>query len=499
MGEHGRIRSASAVLVGMAAVFVVGCGGDGGGGRPLSVATEPAVTATTASPALDDTTATPSTEPVLATPLVPVPAEVPDQLTLTVPPAAFPLTLESGVLVDGNGAPFLIHGDAAWSLIVQLDLDEVDTYLDTRHQQGFNTLVVNLIEHHFSDDPPRTAEGEAPFLGRSFSEPNPAYFDHAVEVVRRAAAKGFLVLLAPAYLGYDGGDEGWYQDMLEAGPDVLRDYGHMVGERFATADNVVWVHGGDFTPPPEGLELVEAVREGIIAGGATQLETAHWSPETSAADVGVAWLDLNTTYTYGPVHVASRRDERAHPGLAHFLFESAYEKDIKETTPRSIRAQAYDALLSGAIGDIYGHGDIWPFRDGWRDALTAQGAQDMTRVRALFEWLPGTKLVPDIDRRLVVDGGGSEGSWEFAPAAATPDGSTTVVYVPSKRDVAVAVHGGGPVWAAWYDPTASRFVAAVASLRDTEVLEVTHPGPNAAGDEDWVLVVRRGDGAVGGG
>jgi hypothetical protein len=486
-------------------VVLVGCGGDdgGAGGRPLS-APAPSTAAPT-TPSAPSATDAPTDLPSTAAPsasLEVVPPDVPVQLTLPEPSVSFPLDLSSttGALVDRDGRPFLLHGDAAWSLILQLDLDEVDDYLEARRLQGFNTLVVNLIEHHFADDPPRTVDGVAPFLGgQPFATPNPAYLDHAVEVVRRAAAKGFLVLLTPAYLGYDGGDEGWYQDMVEAGPSALRDYGRVVGERFAAAGNVVWVHGGDFTPPSEGLELVEAVRAGIIAGGATQLETAHWSPETSAADVSVPWLDLNTTYTYGPVHVASRRDERRNPAIAHFLFESAYEQDIKETTPRSIRAQAYDALLSGAIGDVYGHGDIWQFRSTWREALTAQGALDMAPVRALFEWLPWTELVPDVETRLVADGGGTEGTWEFAPAAATPDGATTVVYVPSERDVTVAVSGAGEVWAAWYDPTSARFVPADARLTETAALQVAHPGPNAGSDEDWVLVVRRAGSSTGSG
>ncbi len=121
---------------------------------------------------------------------------------------------------------------------------------------------------------------------------------------------GFLVLLAPAYLGYEGGDEGWYQSMVSAGPEALRQYGRFVGERFADLDNIIWVHGGDFTPPNDDLDLVEAVRNGIIEGGARQLHTAHWSPETSAIDVDVDWLDLNTTYTYGPVYVKSSADDR---------------------------------------------------------------------------------------------------------------------------------------------------------------------------------------------
>ena len=36
-------------------------------------------------------------------------------------------------LVDENSAPFLMQGDAAWSLIVELNETEVEQYLNNRH------------------------------------------------------------------------------------------------------------------------------------------------------------------------------------------------------------------------------------------------------------------------------------------------------------------------------------------------------------------------------
>lgn len=397
--------------------------------------------------------------------------------------------------MDANGVAFPIHGDAAWSLLVQLDLDETDDYLEARQRQGFNTLIVNLIEHQFADDPPRNVDGQSPFASNEpFAKPNPAYFDHAVTALEHARDRGFLVLLAPAYLGYDGGDEGWYQDMAAAGEDRLVEYGRYVGQRFAHLDNVIWLHGGDFTPPPEGLVLVEAVRRGILQGGATQLETAHWGPESSAADVPVAWLDLNTTYTYGPVHVASTRDEERGLGIPHFLVESAYENDIKQTTPQSIRAQAYDALLTGAAGQVYGHGDIWQFRPQWRDALDSPGARDMTRVRALLEQLPWPDLVPDLDHSLLAEGGGTFGTADHAPAAATPDRSTVVVYVPSPRVVVLDLGvTGAEMVASWYDPTTGSTRPAATTVTAGGRLRVEPADENATGDPDWVLVLTASD------
>ena len=48
-------------------------------------------------------------------------------------------------LVDQKGDPFLLQGDAAWSLIVATESDaEVEQYLENRRQKGFNTILVNL-------------------------------------------------------------------------------------------------------------------------------------------------------------------------------------------------------------------------------------------------------------------------------------------------------------------------------------------------------------------
>jgi hypothetical protein len=48
-----------------------------------------------------------------------------------------------------------------------------------------------------------------PFVMRGdFTIPNEAYIDHADVVLQRAAAGGFLVLLAPCFAGISGGEEG---------------------------------------------------------------------------------------------------------------------------------------------------------------------------------------------------------------------------------------------------------------------------------------------------
>src|SRR5690606_7623599 len=117
--------------------------------------------------------------------------------------------------------------------------DEAFLYLQDRKARGFNTILVSLIEHRFSRNAPANAYGERPFAaGADFVRPNEAYFAHADRVLGKACDLGFLVLLTPSYLGFDGGDEGWYAEMAAAGSRDLEAYGRFIGERYRQFDNI---------------------------------------------------------------------------------------------------------------------------------------------------------------------------------------------------------------------------------------------------------------------
>ena len=79
-------------------------------------------------------------------------------------------------LIDQKGAPFLVQGDAPWSLISGLTREEAEMYLEHRRRQGFNSIIVNLIEHKFRG--PVNRYGQGPFMTPGdFSQPNDKYFD----------------------------------------------------------------------------------------------------------------------------------------------------------------------------------------------------------------------------------------------------------------------------------------------------------------------------------
>jgi hypothetical protein len=128
--------------------------------------------------------------------------------------------------------------------MVQLTKPQTEAYLEDRRQKGFNAVIIDLIERGHGG--PENAAGDAPFPSETdWSPPNEAYFAHADWVIDTAAAKGMLVLLAPAYLGLNCGYEGWCEQMLAQSVSEMHDYGHYLGNRYRTRKNVLGWNGGD--------------------------------------------------------------------------------------------------------------------------------------------------------------------------------------------------------------------------------------------------------------
>lgn len=416
-------------------------------------------------------------------------------------PSAFPLKTEPGksYLTDANGKPFLIHGDTAWSLIAELTREEAEIYFADRRARGFNTILISLLEHKFARKAPANIYGEPPFTEPgNFAKPNEAYFAHADWILNRAREAGLLVLLTPAYTGTSGGAEGWWAAMTQNGPEILKDYGRFLGERYQSFDNIIWVNGGDYDPPDKSL--VSAIAEGLKSAAPAQLHTVHNAPETFVPDFwpDARWLDLISVYTYEPVCPLVERTYRAAKARPVFLFESAYENEHDAGAHR-VRMQAYQALLCGASGHLYGNNPIWHFRHpgiypapyDWWQALGSEGAQSMTHLVNFFANLPWWTLTPDLDGKLIVEGRGE--GWNRVAGAFNSEGSLAVIYFPERRTVTLDLGGlgGKAIAASWFDPSNGQTTAISQSSNPGKGRqEVAPPGNNAAGEGDWVLLLR---------
>jgi hypothetical protein len=392
-------------------------------------------------------------------------------------------------LIDQDGKQFLVQGDAAWSLISALSKEEAEKYLEARRRQGFNAIIVNLIEHHFNG--PVDRYGDGPFMtAGDFSSPNEKYFAHAEWIIRKANEKGIVVFLAPIYLGYIGTEEGWIKELTAAGPKKAHNWGRYVGERYGKYANVIWVIGGDRNPD-KARESVDAVADGILeVDHHRHLMTAHCHPENSAVDQyrEEGWLDLNTTYTYGIVHEKVAVDYRREPLMPFVMIESTYENE-HNASPVQVRRQAYWSILGGATGQFFGNMPIWRFDSGWEAALNSTGSNDTIRLGSLFHSRAWHQLIPDEKHEIVVDGLGEFLGLDYLAAARTSDGVTVIAYLPSRRTFTVDLTkiSGKAVAAWWFNPSSGKVIFA-GQFPTIGKQEFT-----PAQEGDWVLVLDDAD------
>lgn len=424
-----------------------------------------------------------------------------------VPPAPpgsqYPLLLEAGrrYLVDASGRPFMIFGDTAWSILVQLTAPEVEAYLNDRHSRGYNAILVNLLEIHFSDDPPRNREGVAPFTVPGsfaspgdylrqvdYSQPDERYFARFDHLLSKAADNDILVLVVPSYAGYLGEEQGWWSAMKRNGAAKMRQYGRFLGHRYRGCRNLMWVHGGDYDVPDKAL--VREMAEGIREYDHQNLHSFHGGRGTGALDwmAGEGWLSVGNIYTGEVVYQAAQKHYAERPGVPFFLIEAYYEG--AKPDPRLTRLQAYQALLSGASGQLSGHDPIWQFKPEWQQALDGTTSRSMTHLIALFRGLPWWKLRPDLDRTLLVDV--PQSGVERAVAASAEDGSFALLYTPSVREMRVdTTRLAGPrVAARWLDPVSGSVYPVEGAPAVPSAAHTYKPtGSNAVGLGDWVLVL----------
>jgi 2-hydroxychromene-2-carboxylate isomerase len=411
------------------------------------------------------------------------------------PAREFPLRISANgtSLVSDNGAPFHIHGEAAWSLIIQPSLQGAQMYLADRERRGVNTILVNLIEHKFSDRPPANAAGDAPFkTPGDLSTPNDAYFSHADKVLDLAAKHGIAVMLFPAYLGFAGGDEGWFSTMSQLSAEKCRSYGDYLGHRYAARTNLVWMWGGDFTPPvgSAGERCMKAIADGIRAAAPNALASAHWKQETTSRDetTFAAMIDLVGVYTYANALALCRSARSLSPKRPTYLIETTYENE-RGVALAEIRAQQWRGLIGCGAGEISGTNPIWQFGISWAAQLDSPLSKAQTRLHEITKAVRIADLLYD---NLLIASGRGTGASEVV-SGRTGDGTQAIIYLPQGAATTIGVdlsHMAAPVTATWHDPTAAQTLPAGSGLTGNRTF--TTPGVNANGSRDWVLVLNTG-------
>jgi hypothetical protein len=405
---------------------------------------------------------------------------------------------------DQHGAPLLVFGDSPWAGPVRWSPAQAEHYFANREAHGFNASIVSLIGSRANGGPGddgRTYDGVLPFVDGDVTRWNEPYWQRVDEVVGAACAHGNTLFLYPI--------DGWTAGTVFRGASLedARRFGAMVAQRYARFPNIVWMTGGDHFPhdlpgrhdsPREHDEKFAQVLRGIRSTGDTRPFSIQLGYPASLSSDSPRWephVDFDFVYTYLPTYRAVldgyARDRR--PAL---LMEANYEGEnnlpgTPVTDDEVLRRQWGWALTSGSPGYFYGSDD-WEFHPGWEARLDTAAVAQLARLREFFAALPWWDLVPGAPGEVIVAGRGEPVGSDAEVGVMADDhvtaaraGDTLLAYVPTARTLTVDAAAGA---ASWVDPADATAPPVEAALDPSGT--VSTPGRNAAGGEDWLLVLR---------
>lgn len=450
------------------------------------------------------------------------------------------------LLMDSTGRAVLLHGDTGWNLGIRLDREEIDTYLRKRQNQKFNTIgMAALFEGNLNN-----VYGDAPF-GKTDGKWDPAkieeqagnnpedttaydYWDHIDYAVERVDDHGMYLAFVIAFNAMIvGNGRGKNREAIVFDERKAYDYGRYMGRRYGHHDHILWMMGGDRSPvygefdyQPVYHAMAEGVADGIkgeddfdgeadYTGILISYHPQKARPASSEWFHDAEWNSFNSIQACPADQVPTIQSDLAlTPQKPTWLFEGRYEEYTFAYKAWHIRYQAYQSLMAGAFGHLYGNRYVWNYDTDWERHLDDPGAWDMMHLYDLFanhlpayswdDWRPHPALL-DVD-----DTGGVENiCWRSATTAAptadfvtamrTTDGRSAIVYAANGRNFTLdtaelkgpptAAYWYSPRTGHWYDPADEREHPTRKNILSEEAKLTFDPPGEPGADNDWVLIV----------
>src|ERR1700744_2380035 len=112
-------------------------------------------------------------------------------------------------LVDQNGAPFLVMGDSPQSMVGNLSVSDMATYMADRESLGFDAILVDTLCESYTgcNSNGTTFDGIPPFTSGSnpsdydLATPSSIYFSRVDKLIILAAVRNLVVFLDPIETG----------------------------------------------------------------------------------------------------------------------------------------------------------------------------------------------------------------------------------------------------------------------------------------------------------
>jgi hypothetical protein len=446
------------------------------------------------------------------------------------PQVAFPVRTSTNghFLVDQNNNPFPVLGRTSWCVISQ-PVESYKAYIENTVSHGYNAIELSVICHWpQSNYPPFNGRGDLPFDKRldgslwngslvysdknsrapDFTTPNEEYWKFVDSFLNYCESKGILVFFFPAYLGYYGTHEGWMNELIANGSAKTNAYGRWIADRYKNQKNLVWMILGDmgkFTPEQKEVESA------LIAGlkSVTGQQSVHYSAEPESGGNSADQIDfgnemtLNGVYTWGNVSVPhlGRLAYSRKPEMPAYLLEEPYDEEgpdgnkFNPNAVQPVRRFQWWGWLTTTGGYIAGNGYIWPFIDlWWEKHLNTPATLDMERLNGFIKSVKWWELVPsgmNGMKSLITDGGSIDSKSDYVSAAANPDGSLLVAYIPPDHTGSITVDMTvlkAKIKAYWYDPASGKSSEITGTpFNNSGKCQFTPGGSNSSGQNDWVL------------
>ena len=435
-----------------------------------------------------------------------------------------------GYFTDQYGQPRLWVATETWGLPVNAGKwngsgggtvdGDYDNFFSQRAAQGFTICMTDPVwTNHGTAYNGKTWDSVTPLAGGS-TDPssaglNSTFWDRIDYMFTSAAANGITIGLDIANIGDDLVSGQWRNSWTAT---QWQSWGALVGERYKTTRNLIWLAGNDMFSPFSDTTLA-AVYTGVTGTGDTRLWGAWYNAETTSRydtssnasePWGVSNSAFNFGYTYncGYWNIEYMYEEVANEGAANlltyingdgFFWNGASGGGYDSTQDRAQRQEWWWCLASGARGILGEAENVYPWSaSSCPGAVTGDWffAHNAANIVSAFTGLTGWhQLIPDTSSALVTAGrgtrvsgyasGGGGGQYEpaftnsYVAASKTPSGNLAVCYLPNHTTITVdtALLAGG--WAAsWVDPVSGT----ASSAGGGPTFNSTAKGTNSQGD-----------------
>jgi len=393
-----------------------------------------------------------------------------------------------------TGSDFFWMADTAWDLLIELNDEEIDTYLRNRKSLGFNVILIRPVEdqlwqrHTIKEHTIReyAFNKNETTQKRSFKLPNEACWNHVDAIIEKARKLGLYVGLLPS----------WNMTFTRTVPQGLVNvedaqwYGKWIAQRYKDKKNIIWVIGGDSGPRnPAGADYTDDEPErkkiwtkksniwnalateihNVVKG--KQLITFHPAggmqtalelfPEAQWLDFsmgqtghcveGGAGTDysqnlIKTAYDRRSKHLPIVDGEPKYEGIekCFYLPDNDSRRGVR-FKGEEIMETAYRQVFTGAFGYTYGNHAIWLFweKEGdnnsssvpikpWQEALNDKGAKYMKYLVNLIKSRPGVRTPAQ-----EVLGGSQGGTGSYTSSLATKGDGYAFIYQAKGKELTV--------------------------------------------------------------